>query len=155
GTENGPGIVTIISDAGSVSSGAVNIATIAPGLFAASANGKGVAAAVVLRVRANGSQVFEPIARFDAGQNAFVSLPIDLSPAGEQVFLLLFGTGFRFRSDLSAVSVNIGAVASEVLFAGSPGGFAGLDQLNVRLSPNLAGLGEVDLELMVGGVRAN
>jgi len=155
GTENGPGTVTIISGAGSVSSGAVNIASVSPGLFTASSNGQGVAAAVALRVRANNSQVFEPVVRFDAGQNRFVSVPIDVAPAGEQVILLLFGTGVRFRSNLSAVLVSIGGSPSEVIFAGSQGGFAGLDQINVRLSPNLAGRGEVDLVLTVNGNTAN
>jgi len=37
-----------------------------PGLFTANVSGQGVAAAVALRVKAGGSQVFEPVARFDA-----------------------------------------------------------------------------------------
>jgi len=155
GTENGPGTVTIISGSGSVSSGALNIVSVSPGLFTASANGQGVAAAVALRVRANGSQVFEPVARFDAGQNRFVSVPIDVAPAGEQVFLVLFGTGLRFRANLSAVSVSLGGVASEVIFAGPQGGFAGLDQINARISPSLIGRGEIDLVLMADGRTAN
>jgi hypothetical protein len=43
----------------------IPVAPVAPGLFAANANGRGVAAALALRVRADGSQQFEPIARFD------------------------------------------------------------------------------------------
>lgn len=155
GTENGTASVTIISGNGAVSVGSVNIASVAPGLFSANANGQGVAAAVALRVRANGSQSFEPISRFDSAQGRFVSTPIDLGPDGEQVFLILFGTGLRFRSNLSAVSLKIGSADSEVSFAGPQGGFAGLDQVNGRIPRSLIGRGEVDLVLMVDGRTAN
>jgi uncharacterized protein (TIGR03437 family) len=155
GAAPGAGVVTVTSGDGAVSMGNVTIAPVAPGVFAANANGQGVAAAVVLRVRADGSQSFEPVARFDAALNRFVSVPIDLGPASDQVFLILFGTGWRFRSSLTAVTTRIGDVNSEVLFAGAPGGFVGLDQLNARLSRSLAGRGEVDVVLTVDGRVAN
>jgi len=160
GTENGAGAITIISGDGSVSSGAVTIATVAPGLFAANANGQGVAAAVALRVKTDGTQSFEPIARFDSAQNRFVSTPIDLGPEGEQVFLIIFGTGVRFRSNTAAVSVRLGGADCEVLSAGSQGGFAGLDQINARIPRSLIGRGEIDLVVTLDGrmtnlVRAN
>jgi uncharacterized protein (TIGR03437 family) len=155
GAAPGAGLVTVTSGDGAVSMGNVTIAPVAPGVFAANANGQGVAAAVVLRVRADGSQSFEPVARFDTAQNRFVAVPIDLGPASDQVFLILFGTGWRFRSSLAAVTTRIGDVNSEVLFASAPGGFVGLDQLNARLSRNLAGRGEVDVVLTVDGRTAN
>jgi uncharacterized protein (TIGR03437 family) len=151
----GSATVTITSGDGSVSSGGINIAAVAPGLFSANANGQGVAAAVALRVRSNGSQSFEPIARFDAGQNRFVPVPIDLGPEGEQVFLILFGTGIRFHNNLSSVSVKMGGSDAEVLFAGPQGTFAGLDQMNVRIPRSLIGRGEIDLALTVGVKTAN
>lgn len=155
GTENGSATVTVISGAGALSSGASTIASVAPGLFSANANGQGVVAAVALRVKANGAQSFEPVSRFDAAQSRFVSAPIDLGPDGEQVFLILFGTGFRSRSNLSQVSVKIGGADGEVSFAGPQGGFAGLDQLNARIPRSLIGRNEVDLVLMVDGKTAN
>ena len=82
-------------------------------------------------------------------------IPIDLGPEDEQVFLLLFGTGFRGNSGLPAVSVMMGGVNAEVLFAGPQGGFVGLDQSNVRIPRNLAGRGEVDVEMTVDGKLAN
>jgi uncharacterized protein (TIGR03437 family) len=71
------------------------------------------------------------------------------------VFLLLFGTGIRGRSALSAVSTQVGTLAVETLYAGPQGRFAGLDQVNVRLSRSLAGSGEVDVRMSVDGIRAN
>jgi uncharacterized protein (TIGR03437 family) len=53
------------------------------------------------------------------------------------------------------VSCAIGGVSSEAVFAGAAPGFAGLDQVNVRLPRSLAGRGEVDVELMVDGEAAN
>jgi len=78
-----------------------------------------------------------------------------LGPETDQVFLVPFGTGFRFRSSLSAVTVKIGGADVEVLYAGEAPGFIGLDQLNVRLSRSLIGRGEVDVALTVDGRTAN
>jgi uncharacterized protein (TIGR03437 family) len=155
GTAAGQATVTITSGSGAVSTGTVNIASVAPGLFSANASGQGAAAAVVFRRRADGSESFEPVARFDQAQGRFVTVPIDLGPETDQVFLILYGVGFRFRSSLSAATVAIGGVNSEVLFAGDAPGFVGLDQANVRLSRSLIGRGEVDVVLTVDSKAAN
>jgi uncharacterized protein (TIGR03437 family) len=155
GTASGSATVTITNRYGEVSAGTVRIESVAPGLFAANANGQGVAAAVALRIKADGTQSFEPVARYDAATNRFVSTPIDLGPASDQVFLILFGTGFRFVSSPSAATATIGGANAEVLFAGASPGFVGLDQANVRLPRNLIGRGEVDVALVVDGKTAN
>src|SRR5262249_13670198 len=136
-------------------SGVTQIASVAPGIFSANANGQGAAVGVALRVRSNGSRNFEPIAQFDAAQNMSVSVPIDLGPATHEVFLVLFGTGLRFHSAPAAVKLKIGGVDAPVLFAGAQGDFEGLDQVNARLPRDLAGRGEVDLAVVVDGVMAN
>jgi uncharacterized protein (TIGR03437 family) len=155
GTALGPATVTITNGAGAVSLGAAQVVLVAPGQFAANANGQGIASAVALRVRANGSQSFEPVARFDASQNKFVAAPIELGPESDQLFLIFFCTGVRFRSNLSAVTVKIGGIDAQVLFAGAQGEFVGLDQINVRAPRNLAGRGEVEVALMIDGQAAN
>ncbi len=95
-------------------------------------------------------------AEFNQAQNRFVAKPIDLGPDGELVFLILFGTGFRNRSSLSAVSASVGGAPVESLFAGAQGGFVGLDQANVGPLPrSLAGRGKVDLVFRVDGKAAN
>jgi uncharacterized protein (TIGR03437 family) len=147
--------VVITSGDGSVATETIQIADVAPGLFSANANGEGVAAAVALRVKPDGTQSYEPVAQFDAAQNKFVSLPIDLGQATDQVFLILFGTGIRGRSALTAVTASIGGTASEVLFAGPQGLFEGLDQINLRLPRSLAGRGEIEVALVVDGKSAN
>jgi uncharacterized protein (TIGR03437 family) len=155
GTANGTATVMVTSGDGAVSVGAVQVALVAPGLFSVNASGQGLAAAVALRVRADGSQSYEPIARFDSAQNKFIAVPLDLGPPGDQVYLILYGTGWRSRSNLSTVAVKIGDTDVEALYAGLADGFVGLDQLNVRVPRSLAGRGEVDLVLTVDGKPAN
>jgi uncharacterized protein (TIGR03437 family) len=151
----GPATVNIENWNGSLSVARLQIAAVAAGIFTADASGKGLAAASVLRIRADGSQQFERVAQYDPSQNRFIALPIDLGHETDQVFLVLYGTGFRFRSSLSAVRASIGGVDSQVLYAGEQGFFVGLDQLNVRLSRSLAGRGEVDVVLTVDGQTTN
>ena len=151
----GAATVTITSGDGKVSTGVVQIAAVAPGLFSANASGQGVASGVALRVKADGAQSFEPIAEFNQAQNRFVAKPIDLGPTTDQVFLILYGTGFRNRSALAAVTCKIGGADAEVLFAGAAPGFVGLDQSNVRLPRSLAGRGEVDVVMTVDSKAAN
>jgi uncharacterized protein (TIGR03437 family) len=155
GTAQGVATITVNSGDGTLSVATPTIRQVAPGLFTADASGQGLAAAVALRVKANGSQSFEPIARFDPGQSRFVPIPIDLGPEGEQVFLILYGTGIRFRSSLSAVSVTLGGISAPVSYAAEQGGLAGLDQVNVQLPRTLVGRGEVVVALIADGKAAN
>lgn len=151
----GPVLVRIGNNDSFVSSGSMSVESVAPGLFSANGTGKGLAAAVALRVKSNGTQSFEPVSRFDQASGQFVAVPIDLGPATDQVFLVLFATGVRFRSSLSAVSFNIGGTTGAPQYAGSQNEFVGLDQINVPLSGNLAGRGTVNVVLVVDGKTSN
>jgi uncharacterized protein (TIGR03437 family) len=155
GTVAGAASVTISSGDGTVSTGAVQIATVAPSLFAQNANGQGVPAGNALRVRADNSRENLAISTLDGATNRFVPLPIDLGPATDQVFLVMFGNGIRFRSSLSNVTATIGGANAEVLFAGAQGALIGLDQVNLRIPRSLVGRGEVDVALVVDGKPAN
>lgn len=151
GTLAGTAGVVVTSGDGTVSTGTAQVAAVAPALFTANGSGQGLPAAVALRIRPDGTQITEPIGRLDAAQNTLVPLQIDPGPDGERVFLILFGSGFRARRNLSDVSVKIGGVDAEVHFAGLQSGFAGLDQANVLLPRALAGRGRVNLALGVNG----
>ncbi len=154
GTAVGVATITANSTDGQFSLGTINVASVAPGLFSATASGQGPAAAVVLRLKADGSQSFEPVSAINE-QNAIVTVPIDLGAESDQVFLLLFGTGFRFNTGLAAVSARIGGLNAEVLFAGAQGDLAGLDQSNIRIPRSLGGRGEVDVALTINGKVSN
>ncbi len=155
GLATGAATVIVTNDQGRLAAGTVNVGPVAPALFAANSNGRDVPAAVVLRIKPDNSLFYEPVAIFDSAQNKFVATPIDLGAETDQVFLIGYGTGWRKNSSLSAVGVKIGGINCEVLYAGETSGFFGLDQINVRLSRNLIGRGEVDMELTVDGVSAN
>jgi uncharacterized protein (TIGR03437 family) len=156
GTASGTATVTVTSGDGQISTGTIQVGSTAPGLFAANSNGSGAPAAYLLRAKNSGQQIEEQIAQFDAGQGAFIPLPIDLSPTDESAFLIIFGTGFRGRSNLAGVSVTAGGIPIAVAFAGGAQGFTGLDQINAGpLSRSLAGRGEVDLVVTVDGQTTN
>jgi uncharacterized protein (TIGR03437 family) len=155
GTVNGPATVTVISNDNTVSTGIITISSIAPGLFTANASGQGVATAAVLRLKSDGTQIYEPVAQFDASQNKFVPVPLDPGVSSDQLFLILYGTGFRFRSSLMAVTATVGGINVETLYAGPVGGFVGLDQSNIRLPRALAGRGVVDVVLTIDGKSSN
>lgn len=155
GLAAGPASVAVINTGAAISLGASRIDAVAPGLFSADASGRGVAAALALRIKADGTQSYEPVARFDAAQGKMVAVPIDLGPATDQVFLLLFGTGLRHRSSLAAVSVAIGNSPAAVAYAGEQGSLVGLDQINVSLPRNLIGRGDLDVVLTADGTASN
>jgi uncharacterized protein (TIGR03437 family) len=154
-TAPGPATLTVVRNGALLASGSAQVSPVAPGLFTANANGQGVAAALVLRVASNGTQSYEAVAVFDAAQNRFVAQPITVNVPGEQVFLILFGTGIRGHTALARVQVELGGRVIPVIFADQQGSLVGVDQLNVFLPNTLAGFGETDLQLIVDGVRAN
>jgi uncharacterized protein (TIGR03437 family) len=157
-TAPGPATVTITSGDGTTFIQMVEIEPLAPGLFTANADGHGVAAAVALRVKYDGSMRYEPVAQYDGAQGRFVAAPVELGDEGDQVYLVLFGTGIGSVADfgsLDAVKATIGGVDARVTYAGAQGRFAGLAQINLLLPRSLAERGEMDLILTVDGRAAN
>ena len=155
GTAPGDATITIASGDGRRSTGRAKIETVAPGVFTANSSGEGIAAAVALRIKPNGDRIYEPILTFDAVQQRFVATPFDLGPTTDVVYLLLYGTGIRFRSNLSGVTVQIGGTSADVAYAGGETGLTGLDQVNVILPQSLRGRGELTVQLTVDGKAAN
>jgi uncharacterized protein (TIGR03437 family) len=155
GTANGTATLSVNNGNDVLALTTTRINPVAPGLFTANASGQGLAAAVALRVKADGTQSFEPISQFDPVQGQLVATPIDLGPESDQVFLILYGTGIRFRSSLAAVNARIGGTDASVTFAGALQDFVGLEQINVRLPRTLIGRGAVDVVLSADGKSAN
>ncbi len=154
GTATGSATVTAFLDGVSVANGTVTITSVAPGIFTANNSGTGVPAAFVLRVR-GAQQISEDVARFDAAQSKFVTVPIDFGPEGDQLFLVLFGSGIRGLSSPSSATARIGDTSVTVAYAGQQGSFVGQDQVNLELQRSLIGKGEVPVNLTVGLGNAN
>ena len=154
GTAVGNATVFVRRSGTAVASTSITIAAIEPSLFTANSSGAGVPAAFLVRVKANNTQVNEPVAIFQGG--VFVPAPISLGPVGESLILVLYGTGIRNRSALSAVTLNIGGTTLGVDFAGIAPGFIGLDQVNsVAVPRTLIGKGTVTVTLTADGKPTN
>ncbi len=148
-----PGFATVIVTTanGEVSAGAVNVTNHAPGLFSATANGSGWAAASVLYVK--GTQRWSsPVASCTA--QGCTPILIDLS-AADEVYLELYGTGIRANRELGTVRAMIGGETATVLYAGPQCCYAGLDQVNVQLPTSLRGRGTVEVVLSLDEKTAN
>jgi uncharacterized protein (TIGR03437 family) len=144
-----------VSAVGTKLSGVIEISNVAPGIFSANSDGKGVAAAQALRVKADGTRTSVAVVQCGTSTGSCVALPIDLGSSGDQVFLSLYGTGLRNRTALGNVGCTIGGVSVPVLYAGAQMSFDGLDQVDVQIPASLRGRGEVDVVLSVDGQRAN
>ena len=150
GMAAGEAQVTVTAENGTASSANVPVAAVAPGLF--TINSSGLAAGGLVRVH-GGVATNEDI--FQIGNSgAIVPKPINLGSAGDQVFLILYGTGIR-AAGTAGVAVGIGGVFASVSYAGIQGGYTGLDQVNVLLPPSLAGRGDVTIQLTANGIAAN
>ena len=104
----------------------VAIAPVAPGLFPA---------AQIVRVHTDGKQTLESVS---AGTIAMGSEPI---------YLRLYATGLRNRSDEKNVSCQIGGQSVPVTYAGPEPQFPGLDQVDVVLPASLHPAGPVFIEV--------
>jgi uncharacterized protein (TIGR03437 family) len=151
-TANGPAQVTVTAGSGAVASGSVNVAAVAPSIFALP--GGNVAAAVAVRAAADGK--LTPLSVFECNSaGACSAAPLDLGAATDSVFLTLFGTGLRKNSGLANVVASVGGVSVPAAFAGAQGEFAGLDQVNLQLPASLRGRGEVSITITADGQASN
>lgn len=153
GTAAGWAYLTIKSGDGTTSYATANITAGAFSLFTADTSGTGVPAAYIQRVRANGQQSIELVGQYDAGQNKWVTVPIDLGPESDQVFLVLFGTGFRGWNGVANPVTGYFKVDANTYipvtadYAGKQPIYIGVDQVNLRLPRTLLGTGEISLYL--------
>ena len=153
GASAGLASVEVFHNGNRVSQGQLLIDPAAPGLFSANGNGDGVAAAAALTVRPDGTQAWRMI--FDDSQPAGsrTAVPVALGSESDRVYLLLFGTGMRKSTRVSAM---IGGQEVGVAGPVPAPGFVGVEQVNLGPLPrSLAGAGEVNIALTVDGVSAN
>ena len=148
GTVDGTATITVRNSLGETSSGTFRVTTVAPGFFTGTANGSGAAAGLAIHVV--GSQQTRESLFAENGTTRAISF----NPATESLFLELYGTGIRNRTNQTNVTCEIGGVAAAVEYASDAPGFIGLDQVNIRIPNSLDNRGEVDLVLIVDGKRS-
>ena len=99
----GTATLTITAPSGTQTA-SVMLTAVAPGLFAANQNGKGVAAAQLVTNQSNGQQTIIDIVNAPCAAGGCVGLPLDVSSGNTA--LVLFGTGIQNRASLSDVTVT-------------------------------------------------
>jgi len=152
GAQAGMAQVRVYLENSLVAIGPVLVTAVAPGIFTATANGQGVAAALAARYSASGSQTPVPVFQC-AAPGSCAPVAMDLGAAGDQLILMLYGTGIRGYH--SPPQVTIGGVQATVLGAAAQSQYPGLDQVNVVVPASLKGSGVVSLLLTVDGESAN
>lgn len=160
GLASGPAIVSLNGADGFIRIGILNVQKLAPAIFTADTSGQGLAAAVILRIRSDGSQQYEPVQRFDSVQGKIVPVPIDLGPETDRIILVLFGTGWRQATSDSNVRVTLqsssldppGVIGNTIVhYAGAQPTIIGLDQINAEIPRSLAGTGEAHVFVAMKG----
>ena len=146
--------VTVTNSNNSTTTGTITVVRAAPGIFSARSNGQGAAAA---QTTTGGPLVntYNP-----DGTERDVSAGTIAQPN----VLVLYVTGIRNTPAANptdgngvaeAVTCTIQGVPATVLYAGQAPGFVGLDQVNVVIPPELAGLGSVNIKLRANNRDSN
>lgn len=149
---NGGGFLSVIRDDKAGPPRSVTIESTAPALFTANADGKGAPSGYVIRALGE-RQERDEIAYCPEG-GPCAPLPLISTDPNEDVFLILFGTGFR-NDRRSVPEARIGTAMAEVTFFGPHPDFAGLDQINVKIPRALLGSGPQTLVLRHSGKETN
>jgi uncharacterized protein (TIGR03437 family) len=151
-TAPGPATITVTSGDQTQTLGNSNIAIISPGLFFL--NLDQLAAADLTRVNGN-STTHDETVQLDRTTNLVVAVPVDLGSDADQVYLTLYGTGFRHSPSLDSVKVLIANVPVVVDYAGPSTGSEGLDLVRVLLPKELRGKGTANVVLTVNDISSN
>jgi len=135
--------------------GGVTVASASPGLFSANQSGQGVAWAQFVNNIYQISDVFQ-CPGGSAVSGPCSPVPLNVSPANcpsGGCSLVLYGTGLH-NPPADSVYVMIGGQKIQAAYAG-PSQYPGEDQVNVTLSPSLAGSGAVSVRLLAPGGPSN
>ncbi|MDQ3009415.1 MAG: hypothetical protein M3X11_01725 [Acidobacteriota bacterium] len=152
---DGPNSVVITNSDNSTRQTTINIQRAAPGIFTARSSGYGAAAAVTTSDGVNYQSTFNP----DGSERE-----ISAGTKDRPNYLVLFSTGVHFAAAINpndsngvaeAVTATIQGVPAQVSFAGRAGNFPGLDQLNIIIPPELAGIGLARVRLNIAGRGSN
>ncbi|MGD0362319.1 MAG: cellulase family glycosylhydrolase [Bryobacteraceae bacterium] len=148
--------VAVLNGTTTVATGLLEVSSIAPTIFTANSTGQGVPAAQIQRVHPDGSYDYEDVFSYDASSSQFVPSPIAFN--GDNLYLLLYGTGFDTASAGGtnvSLSTPLAGFTLSILFSGAQGQYAGLDQIVAPLPASLAGSGQLTVNVTVSGSTAN
>jgi uncharacterized protein (TIGR03437 family) len=145
----GQATIKATTSSGAVLSGTLQIDRLSPGLYTAHSSGSGVAAGLFVRVATDQTQTID----FLFNPATHDPVPVDLGLPGEQVFLSLYGTGFRSAGSAMATVGGVSVPVSAFLPVTQ---YQGLDMVNIGPLPrSLAGRGAVDVVVSFDGKPTN
>jgi uncharacterized protein (TIGR03437 family) len=155
GTALGEATLAVASSGGTTVTGSMQVDAVAPGFFMMSP-GRLIPAATGVLIEPGGTQI--PVPVFTCSPSAEgISCelsPIPLSTTGDRpIYLSFYGTGFRGASP-NNVTCSINGDPAPVIYAG-PQGTPGLDQINVRLLPEVFPNLGYEVIISINGVAAN
>jgi uncharacterized protein (TIGR03437 family) len=138
GTAHGSATVTVASGDGTVSTGRLEVQPVAPGIFTVCCarpeflDDDGVVpAGQIVRTR-GGVRTVEPL--FDVSESGqIVRVPVNFDRDADEVSLVVYGTGLRFRSSLENTVAAVGGSTLPLEYAGPQGDFPGVDQVNINI----------------------
>lgn len=152
---DGQALITVTNANGTTRSGMVSINRTAPGIFTANFSGTGTAAAVVTNDGVNFQSLLNP----NGTERA-----IDPGTSSKPTYLVLFLTGIRnvpaanptdANGVAESVQVTMQGIPASVSYAGKQPGTDGLDQINVVIPPQLAGAGQINVQVKANGQVSN
>lgn len=144
GTATGPATIAI-ANGPNTATATQQIVSVLPGVFSIN----GIAEAIVETFQ-NGAMTSSSFSFELTTSGTFAPTPIDVS-AGD-VFLLMYGTGIRHASSVTA---TVGSQSGLPVAYAGPSGYVGEDQINLQLPPSLAGAGLVNVTLTADGQTSN
>jgi uncharacterized protein (TIGR03437 family) len=147
-------MVEVVNGGNVVASGRALINRVAPAFFTFDSSGGGLPAALIVRVKPDDSQIIEALGETTGTPRGMRVRLVDVSPADERVFLVLYLSGVRNATDANQdenVNENIRVLLNgyevDLYYAGAQRELAGLDQINVQIPR--AFYGEAKLRLTV------
>lgn len=152
---DGPATVVVTSANGTTNTGTINMARAATGIFSMNLTGQGTAAAIWTTDGVN----YYPVVNPDGTERE-----ASAGTASKPTYLVLYTTGLRNapaadpndgNGMAEAVTATVQNVQAQVVWAGRAPGFKALDQVNLIIPPQLAGVGTAAIKLTVAGRASN
>ena len=131
----------------------VQAGRVAPGLFSANGDDRGVAAASAVRIARDGTRTPLEVYRYDPEEGRYVAVPLDVRSSFSPVYLTLYGTGVLGGERPPASKLRGRHVSMQS--AGPATGFPSLDKLVLGPVPRSIRNREVEVVAIVGGQMSN
>jgi uncharacterized protein (TIGR03437 family) len=153
GLAAGPATITVMHGATAALTASMTIASSAPGLYSANADGAGPAAANAYVVTASNQRVNQTVATCNPpAARSCLAAPLSLGSATDTLYIELYGTGIR---GAASIQCFVAGQSVPVLYAGPVAAYAGLDQVNISIPKTLAGTGDARVYVVADGVASN